>query len=128
MANELILVVDDDEWNHKLMRDLLEFMGYRVLVAVTGEDGIVLAVEHRPDLVLMDYLLPGIDGIEAFRRIRDNPATAHIPVVAITASAMPEQARRMREAGFDDVQSKPINVSEFMQGVPGMLSRKAHER
>jgi len=127
MANELILIVDDDEWNHKLMRDLLEFMGYRILVAMTGEDGVALAAEHQPDLVLMDYLLPGIDGIEALRRLRDNPATAAIPVVAITASAMPEQARRMREAGFDDVRSKPINVSEFMKGIPGMISGKARE-
>lgn len=127
MTNALILVVDDDEWNHKLMRDVLEFMGYRVLLAVTGEEGVAIAEEQVPDLILMDYLLPGINGIEAFRRIRGNPVTAHIPVVAITASAMPEQARRMREAGFDAIQSKPINVKELMQIVAGMFSGKARE-
>lgn len=125
MANELILIIDDDEWNIKLMRDLLEFRKYRVLVAETGEEGVTLAAEHKPDLILMDYVLPGIDGIEAFHRIRDNAPTAEIPVVAITASAMPEQARRMKEAGFDGFQTKPIDVMTFLQAVADMFSGKA---
>ena len=125
MANELILIIDDDEWNIKLMRDLLEFRKYRVLVAETGEEGVALAAEHKPDLILMDYVLPGIDGIEAFHRIRDNAPTAEIPVVAITASAMPEQARCMQEAGFDGFQTKPIDVMTFLQAVADMFSGKA---
>ncbi|MFA7279045.1 MAG: response regulator [Sterolibacterium sp.] len=128
MANELILIIDDDEWNIKLMRDLLEFKKYRILVAETGEEGVTLAVEHKPDLILMDYVLPGIDGIEAFRRIRDNTLTATIPVVAITASAMPEQARRMQEAGFDGFQTKPIDVMTFLQAVENMFSGKATQQ
>ena len=125
MANELILIIEDDEKNRKLVRDLLQFSGYRTLEAVSGEDGVTLAAEHKPDLILMDYQLPGIDGIEAFRRIRDASGTAHIPIVAITASAMPEEARKIKEAGFDDFQTKPINVKEFLQAVVDLLSRKA---
>ena len=125
MANELILIIEDDEKNRKLVRDLLQFSGYRTLEAVSGEDGVTLAAEHKPDLILMDYQLPGIDGIEAFRRIRDASGTAHIPIVAITASAMPEEARKIKEAGFDDFQTKPINVKEFLQAVADLLSRKA---
>ena len=92
MANELILIVEDNEKNRKLARDVLQFKGYRTIEAETGEDGVALALEHKPDLILMDYQLPGIDGIEAFRRIRGAAATAHIPIVAVTASAMPEEA------------------------------------
>lgn len=125
MANELILIIEDDEWNQKLMRDLVEFMGYRTLVASNGEDGAALAATHKPDLILMDYLLPGIDGIETFRRIRGAAATAHIPIVAITASAMPVQAARIKEAGFDGFQSKPIDVKDFMQAVSDMFPGKA---
>jgi two-component system cell cycle response regulator DivK len=125
MANELILIIEDDEKNRKLVRDLLQFSGYRTLEAVSGEDGVTLAAEHKPDLILMDYQLPGIDGIEAFRRIRDASGTAHNPIVAITASAMPEEARKIKEAGFDDFQTKPINVKEFLQAVVDLLSRKA---
>ena len=128
MANELILIVEDSEKNRKLVRDLLQFKGYRTLEAVTGEDGVALAAEHKPDLILMDYQLPGIDGIEAFRRIRNASATAHIPIVAVTASAMPEEARKMKEAGFDGFQTKPINVKEFLQAVAELFSGKAAEK
>lgn len=128
MTNELILIVEDSEKNRKLVRDLLQFKGYRTLEAVTGEDGVALAAEHKPDLILMDYQLPGIDGIEAFRRIRNASATAHIPIVAVTASAMPEEAKKMKEAGFDGFQTKPINVKEFLQAVAELFSRKAAEK
>jgi two-component system cell cycle response regulator DivK len=125
MANELILIVEDNEKNRKLARDVLQFKGYRTIEAETGEDGVALAIEHKPDLILMDYQLPGIDGIEAFRRIRNAPATAHIPIVAVTASAMPEEAKKMKEAGFDGFQTKPINVKEFVQVVADVFSTKA---
>jgi two-component system cell cycle response regulator DivK len=125
MANELILIVEDNEKNRKLVRDLLQFKGYRTLEAVSGEDGVALAAEQKPDLILMDYQLPGIDGIEAFQRIRNATGTAHIPIVAITASAMPEEARTMKEAGFDVFLSKPINVKGFLQTVADLFSRKA---
>jgi two-component system cell cycle response regulator DivK len=128
MANELILVVEDNEKNRKLVRDVLQFKGYRTVEAETGEDGVALAAEHKPDLILMDYQLPGIDGIEAFRRIRNAPATAHIPIVAVTASAMPEEAKKMKEAGFDGFQTKPINVKEFLQAVAAVISGKTAEK
>ncbi len=127
MANELILIVEDNEKNRKLVRDLLQFKGYRTLESVTGEDGVTLAAEHKPDLILMDYKLPGIDGIEAFRRIRNASGTAHIPIVAVTASAMQEESRRMKEAGFDGFLTKPINVKEFLQAVEDLFSRKAEK-
>ena len=124
MANELILIVEDNEKNRKLARDVLQVKGYRTIEAVTGEVGVTLAMQHKPDLILMDYQLPGIDGIEAFRRIRGDASTAHIPIVAVTASAMPEEAKKMKDAGFDGFQTKPINVKEFVQVVTTVLSRK----
>jgi two-component system cell cycle response regulator DivK len=128
MANELILIVEDNEKNRKLARDVLQFKGYRTIEAETGEDGVTLAVEQKPDLILMDYQLPGIDGIEAFRRIRGVASTAHIPIVAVTASAMPEEAKKMKEAGFDGFQTKPLNVKEFVQAVAAVLSGKTAEK
>jgi two-component system cell cycle response regulator DivK len=125
MANELILIVEDNEKNRKLLRDVLQFKGYRTIEAEMGEDGVTLAAEHKPDLILMDYQLPGIDGIEAFRRIRNAPGTAHIPIVAVTASAMPEEARKMKEAGFDGFLTKPIYVKQFLQAVADLFPRKA---
>jgi two-component system cell cycle response regulator DivK len=124
MANELILIVEDNEKNRKLARDVLQFKGYRTLEAETGEIGVALAIEHTPDLILMDYQLPGIDGIEAFRQIRSTAATAHIPIVAVTASAMPEDARKMTEAGFDGFQTKPINIKEFTLAVAAIFTKK----
>jgi two-component system cell cycle response regulator DivK len=128
MANELILIVEDNEKNRKLVRDLLQFKGYRTIEAETGEDGVTLAIEHKPDLILMDYQLPGIDGIEAFRRIRGDASTAPIPIMAVTASAMPEEAKKMKEAGFDGFQTKPINVKEFLQAVGELFARKAADK
>jgi two-component system cell cycle response regulator DivK len=125
MANELILIVEDNEKNRKLARDVLQFKGYRTLDAETGEIGVALALEYKPDLILMDYQLPGIDGIEAFRRIRGNVSTAQIPIVAVTASAMPEEAKKMKEVGFDGIQTKPLNIREFVQAVADVFSAKA---
>ena len=125
MANELILIVEDNEKNRKLLRDVLQFKGYRTIEAETGEDGVTLAQQNKPDLILMDYQLPGIDGIETFRRIRNEVSTAHIPIVAVTASAMPEDAKKMMEAGFDGFQTKPLNVKQFMQAVADLFYAKA---
>lgn len=124
MANELILIVEDNEKNRKLVRDVLQFKGYRTLEAETGEDAVALALTHKPDLILMDYQLPGINGIEAFRRIRGDASTATIPMIAVTASAMPEDAKRMMDAGFDGFQPKPFNVKEFVQAVANLLSAR----
>ena len=88
MANELILIVEDNDKNRKLVRDVLAHQGYRIAEAETGEDGVRLTRELHPALVLMDIQLPGMDGITALRVIRDDPAVRHIPVMAVTASAI----------------------------------------
>ncbi len=114
MAGELVLVVEDNEKNMKLFRDVLQATGYRTLEATTGEDALELAAEHAPDLVLMDAQLPGIDGIEALRRLRANERTAETPVVALTAQAMAGDRERFLEAGFDGYISKPVDLPEFI--------------
>src|ERR1051325_7112077 len=101
MANELILIVEDNDKNRKLMRDVLTFKGYRLAEAETGEDGVRLPRELHPDLVLMDIQLPGSSGITAFHQIRDDPATENIPIVAVTASAMTQDRQTIMAAGFD---------------------------
>ena len=121
MTGELILIVEDNEKNRKLVRDVLEFRGYRTLDAETAESGLVMAKEHRPALVLMDIQLPGIDGVEAFRRLRADPDTAEIPVIAVTASAMHEDRARIEKVGFDAYQPKPIRVKEFLAAVDAIL-------
>jgi two-component system cell cycle response regulator DivK len=125
MAGELILIVEDNEKNRKLERDLLTYHGYRVLEAVTGEEGLRLARETPPALILMDIQLPGISGIEALVRLRAEPSTRAIPVMAVTASAMTHDRRKILDAGFDGYQSKPISVKEFVAAVRRMLDEPA---
>src|SRR5215475_872308 len=117
MANELILIVEDNEKNRKLMRDVLAFKGYRLAEAETGEDGVRLARELHPDLILMDIQLPGINGITAFRQIRGDPTTSTIPAIAVTASAMTQDRQTILAAGFDGYESKPLNVKSFIETV-----------
>ena len=123
MAGELILVIEDNEKNRKLVRDVLTFKGYTVVESDNGEDGVRLAQERRPRLILMDIQLPGIDGIEALRRIRADEATRAIPVLAVTASAMDRDRQKIMAAGFDGYQSKPLNVKEFVAAVEAALAR-----
>jgi two-component system cell cycle response regulator DivK len=113
MAGELVLIVEDNEKNLKLVRDILQVKGYRTLEAGTAEQGLALAGEHRPDLILMDIQLPDLDGVAALKRLRSEPATASIPAVALTAFAMKEDQERFMTAGFDGYVMKPINVREF---------------
>ena len=125
MAGELILVVEDNEKNRKLVRDVLTVKGYQLLEAETGEDALRLARERHPALVLMDIQLPGIDGIEALRQLRADRATAAIPVVAVTASAMTHDRQKIMAAGFDAYQAKPISVRPFLELVRDVLDRPA---
>jgi two-component system cell cycle response regulator DivK len=117
----VILIVEDNEKNLKLVRDVLQVKGYQTLEAATAEDGIALAQAHSPDLVLMDIQLPGMNGIEALGVLRENPATAHIPVIAVTASVMQQDRKLITEAGFDAYIGKPINLKEFLQAVREMI-------
>ena len=117
MAGELILIVEDNDKNLKLARDVLQYRGFRTLEAMTAADGIALAVEHRPDLVLMDIQLPDTDGISALRQLRTEAATRAIPVVAFTASVMQADRQQLADAGFDGVLAKPIDVKVFAEQI-----------
>jgi len=116
-----ILIVEDNEKNMKLARDVLQSRGYATLEAVTGEDGVRMAIEKKPDLVLMDIQLPGINGIEALRRVRADPACVRIPIVAFTASVMSADRSQISDAGFDGFIGKPINLREFLETVKRIL-------
>jgi two-component system, cell cycle response regulator DivK len=116
-----VLIVEDNEKNMKLARDVLQAKGYKTLEAVTGEDGVRLAKENLPDLVLMDIQLPGISGIDAFRQLRADPNTARIPVVALTASVTPTDRSAISAAGFDAFISKPISLKEFVDTVKRLV-------
>jgi len=124
MTGHRILVVEDNERNLKLVRDVLQYAGYEVISARSGEHGVALAREQAPDLVLMDLQLPTMDGIEALRILRGDPLTQEIPVVAVTAFAMKEDRERALDAGFDSYLEKPISVRTFPQLIHGFLSRK----
>ena len=116
-----VLIVEDNDKNMKLARDVLQAKGYQTLEAETGEEGVRLAKERKPDLVLMDIQLPGINGIEAFRQIRADPKTARIPVVALTASVTPTDRSQITAAGFDAFVGKPINLKEFLDTVKRLV-------
>jgi two-component system cell cycle response regulator DivK len=118
-----ILIVEDNEKNLKLVRDVLQVKGYSTIEAVTAEDGIVLAGRHKPDLILMDIQLPGMNGIDALKVLRADPATAAIPVIAVTASVMQQDRNLITQAGFDGYIGKPLNLKEFLDAVRAMLER-----
>jgi two-component system cell cycle response regulator DivK len=118
-----ILIVEDNEKNMKLMRDVLQHCGHRTLEASTGLDGVRLALAERPALILMDIQLPDIDGIEALRRIRADVSPAETSVLAVSASAMPEEQRQIIAAGFDAHLTKPIALKDFMALVRRFLDR-----
>jgi two-component system, cell cycle response regulator DivK len=113
-----VLVVEDNPLNLKLIKDVLEYQGFDVLTAASGEEGVVAALSDSPDLVLMDLQLPGIDGHEALSRIRADPRCNGIPVVAVTAFAMKEDAERAAAAGFDGYIAKPIDI----RALPGQIA------
>jgi two-component system cell cycle response regulator DivK len=105
-----ILVIEDNPLNLKLVRDVLQFAGYVVTEANSGEQGLRVAEEDPPDLVLMDLQLPGIDGTETLRRMRQGALGHNVPVVAVTAFAMPGDRERAALAGFDGYVEKPVSV------------------
>ena len=117
-----ILIVEDNEKNMKLVRDILRHKGHATLEAATGEDGVRLALEHVPALILMDIQLPDIDGIEALRRIREHAALEATPVVAVSASVMPDDQQKIVSSGFDAFITKPINLKQFQDTVQQFLT------
>jgi two-component system, cell cycle response regulator DivK len=116
-----ILLVEDNPLNLKLIRDVLGAAGFDVVSATSGEDGLQLAEEHPPDLVLMDLQLPGIDGAETMRRMREGPLADDVPVVAVTAFAMAEDQANATRAGFDGYLEKPISVRGLVGEVQSFL-------
>ena len=123
----VILIVEDNARNLKLVRDALNHVGYRTLEAATAEDGLALAREERPGLVLMDIQLPGMDGVEALERLRSDPATAGVRVLALTAFAMKDDRERFLAAGFDGYLEKPLDVRRLPEQVAAALAADARE-
>ena len=124
MANELILIIEDNEKNRKLARDVLQVKGYRTIESETAEEGLKLALEQSPALILMDIQLPGIDGITALKHLRADSKTKGIPVIAITASAMTHNRQTMLAEGFDGYQTKPISLKDFLEEVRRVLDSR----
>ena len=124
MAGELILIVEDNENNRTLVRDVLQSRGYQTAETDTGEEAVRLARASRPALILMDIQLPGMNGMEALKLLRADAATRDIPVMAVTASAMTHDRQKIMATGFDAYQSKPLNVREFVEAVRALLAAK----
>jgi two-component system, cell cycle response regulator DivK len=123
MPGERVLIVEDNEKNMKLVRVVLQATGYSPLEATTGEEAVELALSQAPALVLMDVQLPGIDGVEALERMRQNERTASIPVLALTAQAMSGDRERFLEAGFDGYLAKPVDVGALIEAVRAHCDR-----
>jgi len=121
VSGPLILIVEDNARNAKLLRDVLQVTGYRTVDTTTAEEGIEVARRDRPDLILMDIQLPGMDGKEALRALRSHPETAGIPVMAVTASVMPMERRDILAHGFDGFQEKPLSVRSLLAEVRRLL-------
>ena len=124
MANDLILIIEDNEKNRKLCRDVLQVKGYRTIESETAEGGLDLARSESPALILMDIQLPGMDGITALKQLRADPVTKSIPTIAITASAMTHSRQTMLAEGFDGYQTKPIGLKDFLGEVERVLANR----
>jgi CheY-like chemotaxis protein len=123
MPQEVVLIVEDNEKNRKLIRDLLQAKGYQSIESESAEEGLKLAEERKPALVLMDIQLSGMDGITAMKQLKAAPATRTIPVIAITASAMTYNRESMLAEGFDGYQIKPFNLREFLADIARLIGQ-----
>jgi len=124
VANELILIIEDNEKNRKLVRDVLQVKGYRTIESETAEEGLKLAIEQSPALILMDIQLPGMDGITALKQLKADAKTKSIPVIAVTASAMTYNRQTMLAEGFDGYQTKPISLKDFLGEIERVLAAR----
>jgi two-component system cell cycle response regulator DivK len=120
-VKDLVLIIEDNDKNLKLARDLLRYHGFDTIEATSAEDGMPLAIAHKPHLILMDIQLPGMDGVSALEKLRADVATAAIPIVAMTASVMREDRERFDKAGFDGFITKPIDVKTFPELIRGHI-------
>jgi len=127
MANELILIIEDNEKNRRLARDVLGVKGYKTIESETAEEGLKLALENSPALILMDIQLPGMDGITAMKQLKADPNTKSIPIIAITASAMTHNRTTMLAEGFDGYQTKPITLKDFLGEIERVLASQAKQ-
>ena len=125
MAGELILIIEDNEKNRKLVRDVLQVKGYKTIESETAEEGFKLALEKSPALILMDIQLPGMDGITVLKQLKADETTRNIPVIAVTASAMTYKRQTMLAEGFDGYQSKPMSVKDFLGEIERVLASHA---
>jgi two-component system cell cycle response regulator DivK len=116
-----ILIIEDTEDNRRIMRDLLSHAGFALIEAVDGLSGVAMAEQHRPDLILMDIQLPGVDGYEATRRIKANPDTRHIPIIAVTSYALSGDEAKTRAAGCDGYVAKPFSPRQLLAKVNELL-------
>ncbi len=123
-----ILVVEDNQDNYELVRTILELAGYDTFQAITGRDGVDAARKQKPDLILMDMALPEMDGWDATQRIRKDPETQHIPMVALTVHTLPRERKRALDAGVDAYISKPFDATHFLQVVENTLRGAKQER
>ncbi|MDI6726574.1 MAG: response regulator [Smithellaceae bacterium] len=118
-----ILIVEDNPQNRMLVKDILEFHGFGVLEAADGEEGIAAARKEMPDLILMDLQMPVLDGFTAGKILKEDPATKHIKIIAVTSFAMVGDRERVMEAGFDEYISKPIDT----RGLPALLKKMVEQ-
>ena len=123
MSDYTVLIVEDNPNNRMIMRDMMEVQGHKTLEAVDGSAGLAMALEHRPDLILMDVQLPGMDGYEVTRRLKTQDETKHIPIVAVTSYAMKGEEERAREAGCDAYVTKPFSGTELIAKIEQLLQR-----
>jgi len=120
-----ILVIEDNEWSRDMLARRLSRRGYQVLVAADGKRGIVMTREQKPDLILMDMSLPEMDGWEATRRLKSDPATRAIPIVALTAHAMASDRQKAMDAGCDDYHTKPVDFENLVRSLESFLAAAA---
>ncbi len=121
MPNYTVLIIEDNPKNRKVFKDILSVHGYQSIEAVDGDEGYKMAKEHKPDLILMDVQLPGVDGYEVTRRLKSEDDTKDIPIIIVTSFAMAGEENEARAAGCNDYISKPINIHQFIETIKKYL-------
>lgn len=121
-----ILVVDDESKNRKLAKDLLEVSGYEVIEAIDGKQGVEMAKSYKPDLILLDIMMPVIDGMEATRILKADSTTQKIPILAVSSQAMKGDKERIIGCGCDGYLAKPFDIDEFMESIAELLLKSSN--